>query len=134
MQFMNDISKNSLFLPEGVKIDFEKINRPADVKAVKWEKNSRGSRSSFSGCGSTGLAKYIKNYWPPLEVTPIRKTRSSTGLLVLNQATQVAKTSGDLEALLQIWQSLFACSYKIVLSPVCVCFHNTSVSLSVLQL
>jgi hypothetical protein len=33
------------------------------------EKDSRSSWSSFSGCGNTGLAKYIKNYWPPLEVT-----------------------------------------------------------------
>jgi hypothetical protein len=32
---------------------------------------------------------------------------------------------------LQIWQSPFAYSYKIIFSPVRVCFHDTSLSLSV---
>jgi hypothetical protein len=40
---MNDISKNSLFLPEGVKIDVENTKRPSHVKAGKWKKYSRGS-------------------------------------------------------------------------------------------
>jgi hypothetical protein len=40
---MNDISNNSLFLPEGAKIDFENTKRPSDVKAGKWKKDSRGS-------------------------------------------------------------------------------------------
>jgi hypothetical protein len=35
---MNNISKNSLFLPEGVKIDFENTQPPFDAKAVKWKK------------------------------------------------------------------------------------------------
>jgi hypothetical protein len=69
---------------------------------------------------------------PRLEVTPTLKTRSSTGLLVLNRVTQVAKTYRDLADPLQIWQSPFACSSKIILSPVRICFHDTSVS--VLQL
>jgi hypothetical protein len=63
-----------------------------------------------------------------LEVTPTLKTRYSTGLLVLNQVTQVAQASRDLVDPLQIWQSLFACSYKIILSSVSVCFHDMSVS------
>jgi hypothetical protein len=40
---MNDISKNSLFFPEGVEIAFENTERPSDVKAGQWEKDSRGS-------------------------------------------------------------------------------------------
>jgi hypothetical protein len=43
MPFTSDTSENSLFLPEGVKIDFENAKRPSDVKAVKWKKDSRGS-------------------------------------------------------------------------------------------
>jgi hypothetical protein len=35
---MNDTSKNSLFLPEVVKIDIENTKHPSDVKAVKWKK------------------------------------------------------------------------------------------------
>jgi hypothetical protein len=67
-----------------------------------------------------------------LEVTPTLKTRSSTRLLVLNEVTQVAKTSRDLADPLQIWQIPFSCSHKIILSPVHVCFHD--ISMSVLQL
>jgi hypothetical protein len=40
---MNDISKNSLFLPEEVKINIETIKGPSDVQAVKWKQESRGS-------------------------------------------------------------------------------------------
>jgi hypothetical protein len=40
---MNDISKNSLFLLEGVKIDCANTKGPSDVKAVKWKNYSRGS-------------------------------------------------------------------------------------------
>jgi hypothetical protein len=37
---MNDISKKSLFLPEGVKIDIENTERPSDVDPVKWKKTA----------------------------------------------------------------------------------------------
>jgi hypothetical protein len=93
------------------------------------QKYRRGSSSSFSGCGNTGLARHIKNYWPSVEMMPTLKARSSTGLLVLNEVTQVAKTSRDLEDSLQIWQNFFTCSYKIILSVVCVYFQDISVSL-----
>jgi hypothetical protein len=39
---MNDRSKNSLFLPDGVKIDFENTKRPSDVQTVEWKKDSTG--------------------------------------------------------------------------------------------
>jgi hypothetical protein len=38
-----------------------------------------------------------------------------------------------LQTHLTTWQSLFACFYKIILLPVCVCFHDTSVSVLQLQ-
>jgi hypothetical protein len=41
MSFINEIFKNFLFLPEGVKIDFENANRASDVKAVKWKKTAK---------------------------------------------------------------------------------------------
>jgi hypothetical protein len=72
-------------------------------------------------------AKYIKNDWPPLEVTPTLRTRSSTGLLALSQVTEVAKTFRELADALQIWQSSFVCSYKVILSRLRVCFHDISV-------
>jgi hypothetical protein len=38
---MDDISKNSLFLPEGMTIDFENTKCPSHVKAVKWTRGQR---------------------------------------------------------------------------------------------
>jgi hypothetical protein len=63
-----------------------------------------------------------------LEVTPTMRTRSHIGWLVSDRAIQVAKTSRDLADPLQIWQSPFACFYKIILLPVHVWFHDTSMS------
>jgi hypothetical protein len=40
---VNDISENSLFLPERVKIDIENTKGPSDVKAGKWKQDSGGS-------------------------------------------------------------------------------------------
>jgi hypothetical protein len=88
--------------------------------------------SSFSGDGNTALAKYIKNYQSHLEVTPPFRIRSNIGLLISNRGIQVAKTSRDLVDPLQIWQNTFACSYKNIILPVRVCFHD--ISMSVLQL
>jgi hypothetical protein len=78
------------------KIDIEKAERTSDAKQTKWRKENKGSSSSFSGCGTTAPAKYIRNYWPLLEWTPTLKTRSSTGLPALSQVTQAAKTFCDL--------------------------------------
>jgi hypothetical protein len=41
MSFINEIFKISLFLPEGVKIDFENTTCAWDVKAVKWKKTEK---------------------------------------------------------------------------------------------
>jgi hypothetical protein len=65
-------------------------------------------------------------------VTDTLKSWSRTELLVSAHVRQVAKASSDLADPLQISQSLFACSCKIILSAVPVCFHDTS--MSVLQL
>jgi hypothetical protein len=62
-------------------------------------------------------------------VTPTLRIQYNLGLLVSNRRIQVAKTSRDLADPLQIWQSLFGCSYEITLLPVRVCFHDTSVSM-----
>jgi ribosomal protein L6P/L9E len=48
---MSDISKNSLFLPEGVKIDIENAKRPSDVKAVKWKKTAEVHDQVFLAAG-----------------------------------------------------------------------------------
>jgi hypothetical protein len=96
------------------------------------EKDSKDSWSNFPGYGKNAPVKYIKNYWPHLEVTPTPKIRSNIGLLVSNRGIQVAKTLRDLADPLQIWQSPFAYSDKIILLPVPICVPDTSVS--VLQL
>jgi hypothetical protein len=41
MSFINEIFKISLFLPEGVKSDFENTKRASDVKVVKWKKAAK---------------------------------------------------------------------------------------------
>jgi hypothetical protein len=41
MSFINEIFKISLFLPEGVRIDFENTKRTSDVEAVKWKKTTK---------------------------------------------------------------------------------------------
>jgi hypothetical protein len=38
---MNAIFKNSLFLPEGVKIDFENTKHASDVKGGKWKRTAK---------------------------------------------------------------------------------------------
>jgi hypothetical protein len=43
MSFIIEIFKISLFLPEGMKIDFENTKRASDGKAVKWIKDSKDS-------------------------------------------------------------------------------------------
>jgi hypothetical protein len=50
----------------------------------------------------TALAKYIKNYWPHLEVTANLRTRYNIRLLVSSRGIQVAKTYGDPTDPLQI--------------------------------
>jgi hypothetical protein len=48
---MNDISKNALFLPEGLKMDFENTQPPSDVKAVKWKKTVEVPDQVFLAAG-----------------------------------------------------------------------------------
>jgi hypothetical protein len=93
------------------------------------EKGSKDSWLSFSGYWNTALAKYIKNDWPHLEVTPTLRIRCIIGFPVLNWGIQVAKTSRTLGDPLQIWQSPFACSYKIILLPVRIFLYDTSLSM-----
>jgi hypothetical protein len=58
MSFTNKICNISLFIPEGVKSDFENTKRASDVKAGKSVKDTKHAWSSFSGDGNTALAKY----------------------------------------------------------------------------
>jgi hypothetical protein len=43
MSLINEIVEFSLFLPEGVTIDFETTKHASDVKVVKWKRNSKDS-------------------------------------------------------------------------------------------
>jgi hypothetical protein len=63
---MNDISKNSLFFPEGVKIDIENTKRPSDVKAVKWKKTAEVRDQVFLAAGipaSRNTSRIIGHPW-----------------------------------------------------------------------
>jgi hypothetical protein len=41
MSFICEIFKISLFLPEGVEIDFENTKRTSDVKAIRWKNTTK---------------------------------------------------------------------------------------------
>jgi hypothetical protein len=73
--------------PLRVKIDFEKSRPVMRRSGREMEKRQQRFVIKFFWLGEYGRAKYIKNYVPPLEVTPTLRTRSSTGLLALNQVT-----------------------------------------------
>jgi hypothetical protein len=63
---MNDISKNSLFLPEGVKIDIENTKRPSDVTAVKRKKTGEVRAQDFLVAGiptSRNTSRIIGHAW-----------------------------------------------------------------------
>jgi hypothetical protein len=70
-----------------VKIDIEKSKRGMGRSRRKMEKWQQRFVIKFFWLREYRPAKYIKNYWPPLEVTPTLRTRSSTGLLALSQVT-----------------------------------------------
>jgi hypothetical protein len=78
MRFMNDISQNSLLLPEGVKSDFENTKRPFDVKAIQWNEAaevrdqvfpsagisaSRNTSSIIATLGSDAYCEGSGQYW-----------------------------------------------------------------------
>jgi hypothetical protein len=63
---MNDISQNSLFLPEGMKIDIENTKRPYDVKAAKWKRTAEVRGQVFLAAGipaSRNTSRIIDHPW-----------------------------------------------------------------------
>jgi hypothetical protein len=66
MRFTNDIFKNSLFLPEEVKIDFENAKGTSDVKTVKWKKIAEVCDQVFLAAGmpaSRNTSRIIGHPW-----------------------------------------------------------------------
>jgi hypothetical protein len=66
MRFVNDISQNSRFLPEGVEIEIEHTTRPSDVKAAKWKKTAEVREQVFLAAGipaSRNTSRIIGHSW-----------------------------------------------------------------------
>jgi hypothetical protein len=132
MSFINEIFEFSLFLPEGVKIDFENTQRASEVKAVKWGKTTKIRDQVFL------VREYCTRQTHQELLTILGSDPSSEDSVQywvarFQSGVEVAKLSRDLADTFQTWQSSFACSYKIVLLPVRVCFHDTSVSVRQLR-
>jgi hypothetical protein len=63
---MNEISKNALFLHEGMKIDIENTKRPSDVQPVKWKKTAEVRDQVFLAAGipaSRNTSRIIGHPW-----------------------------------------------------------------------
>jgi hypothetical protein len=90
------------------------------------EKDSKDLWSSFSGYDNTALAKYIKNYWPHLEVTPILRIQYNIGLLVSNRGYKLRRR-------LATWQNPYRYGRSLSLVPIKLSFCRCAYAFTTLR-